>query len=186
MVGEDGKSIAGKKIYLCKAKATENTRTSFDIRPQITLKNNESEVKFQPYTFKSSNENIVTVDNNGHVQVTGNETGTVTISCNLIDGSKGANNASLDKKITFQVIDPVTEINITGNNVVAAGRNALFVATTNPLTPTIPGVTWEVMPAKQGAKIDANGKLIIDATCKLDELEVIAKSKNNNDVIGKK
>ncbi|MBQ6462987.1 MAG: Ig-like domain-containing protein [Pseudobutyrivibrio sp.] len=186
LVGEDGKSIAGKKIYLCKAKATENTRTSFDIRPQITLKNNESEVKFQPYTFKSSNENIVTVDNNGHVQVTGNETGTVTISCNLIDGSKGANNASLDKKITFQVIDPVTEINITGNNVVAAGRNALFVATTNPLTPTIPGVTWEVMPAKQGAKIDANGKLIIDATCKLDELEVIAKSKNNNDVIGKK
>jgi len=38
LVGEDGKSIAGKKIYLCKAKATENTRTSFDIRPKITLK----------------------------------------------------------------------------------------------------------------------------------------------------
>ncbi len=186
LLDEDGNSIAGKKRYLCKTKVNENTKTSLDILPKITLKNPESEIKFQPYKFTSSNENIVTVDNNGHVQATGNALGKATITCSLIDGSKGAGNASLDKKITVQVIEPITEVNITGNSLVATGKSATYVAKTNPVKPTLPGVTWKVIPENQGAKIDGYGKLIVAATCKLDKVDVVATAKNNADVFSKK
>ncbi len=132
-IESDGKTINGKTIPLFTTPGDSDAPMYIDTEPVITLRGNK-EVNVCPYEYFSRNEDIVTVDENGRVQVTGNGCGKVQIVCRAIDGTKDDNGNALAKSFWVNVSDsPVSSVDITlpegRTKYVAKGKKIKLIST---------------------------------------------------------
>jgi uncharacterized protein YjdB len=186
VVDENQVTVVGKSITLYRTKVTKSVKTDTVVSPKIVWVNEALENMNRAYLFTSSNENIVTVDQNGHISATGNGLGTAVIKCQAIDGTRDGNGNILTKTFSVKVIEPADNVEITGDNLIAAGRQKTYKATVTPANVVNKAVVWSVAPENSGATITAAGALKIDAKCTLNSIEVIATSKDNNEILAKK
>ena len=75
----------------------------------------------------------------------------------------------------------ITGLTISGQALAVAGKNYQYTVSVSPAKASN-SVNWEVQPSDSGVKIDAKGKLTIDADCELENCTVIATSNTNSDV----
>ena len=74
-----------------------------------------------------------------------------------------------------------SELKISGPYLAAAGKTYTYSVSVLPANAS-KAVSWKVEPADAGVKIDAKGKLIVDAACTLEKCTVTATSNKNTDV----
>ena len=133
-------------------------------------------------TWKSSNEDVVTVDENG--LATAVSMGTATVTATATDGSKKSGNVKLTVGVPVGMLDSIDFSGSTGN-CLKAGKGSItfsvkefFDAEGNPITPTDKNITWSIRvepeSAQQFIAIDEKGKLTASGECPPASVEVIA------------
>lgn len=95
--------------------------------------------------WTSSNSRVATVDENGLVK--GIKAGTVTITCRTTDGS----NRSASVRLTVGI--PATQVTITGNLVLKAGKSQQLRATVEPTNATVKRVRWSISCGSEVATV---------------------------------
>jgi uncharacterized protein YjdB len=109
--------------------------------------------------WKSSNSNIVTVDNTGKVTAVG--AGSAIITVTTSDGSKSNNcNVSVTSPVTAITLNKsTTELTVSGTDILMEGRKETLVATIVPDTATNKDITW-VSSNNDVVTVDNIGKII--------------------------
>lgn len=125
-------------------------------------------------SWKSSNAKVLTVEDGVVTYVAG--TGTVTITATANDGSKKAASVkiqvgSLTKSVT--VAEPES-------TVLRAGKSLTLKATTEPVKPTVPGVTFQLVDSADGAyaTVTAAGKVTAKNVNEPHDVKIQAVSKD--------
>lgn len=134
-----GISFADKTLNLA-------TNSSITLKPTFS----PSDATDKRLTWKTSDPNIATVDQNG--KVTGKKDGTVTITATTVDGGHTATITIVVKH------EPVTGVKITGNNSVNVGKSITLKATITPNNASNKAVTWKSSDTSI-ATVDQNGKV---------------------------
>ncbi|SFH57138.1 Ig-like domain (group 2) [Pseudobutyrivibrio sp. OR37] len=182
VLDDKGDSVLGKTITLYRTKITDNTKIDTIVTPSITWVNKNAIIDYKAYKFISSDENLVTVDQEGHIQVTGNTTGKATIKCQAIDGTKDGNGKLLTKSFIVKVIEPVEHIEITGNELVGGLNSVKYTASAFPASATNKKLVWSVYPENKGVNISKTGVLSVTKDCQIDSVNVIAKADEDSAV----
>lgn len=102
------------------------------------------------YTWKSSNPNVVTVDENGNL--TALSLGKATITCTANDGSKKS------AKCTVTVVTPPEGMTITGQETVVPGKNVTYKVDVYPSAAS-KKVSWSLTRSVDGVSINNSGVL---------------------------
>ena len=125
-------------------------------------------------SWKSSNAKVLTVEDGVVTYVAG--TGTVTVTATANDGSKKAASVkiqvgSLTKSVT--VAEPES-------TVLRAGKSLTLKATTEPVKPTVPGVTFRLVDSADSAyaTVTATGKVTAKAVNEPHAVQIQAVSKD--------
>ena len=182
VLDDKGDSVLGKTITLYRTKITDNTKIDTIVTPSIKWVNKNAIIDYKAYKFISSDENLVTVDQEGHIQVTGNTTGKATIKCQAIDGTKDGNGKLLTKSFMVKVIEPVEHIEITGNELVGGLNSVKYTASAFPTSATNKKLVWSVYPENKGVNISKTGVLSVTKDCQIDSVNVIAKADEDSAV----
>lgn len=103
--------------------------------------------------WTSSNPKVAEVTQDGRVYC--HTKGTVTITCQALDGS----NKKATCKVTVKI--PVESIEITGPTTIAPGGSATYKATVSPKTASNKKVDWVLVSGPRGTTVSTSGKLTV-------------------------
>ena len=160
----DGENVTGKTIFLNGTEGAELALTG-KLYPADSM---------EGLTWKSSNTKVLKVVDGVVTYVKG--TGTVTITAAASDGSKKA--ASV--KIQVGSLTQSVTIAEPASTVLRAGKSLTLKATTEPVKPTVSGVTFQLVSSADSAyaTVTAAGKVTAKAVNEPHEVQIIAVSKD--------
>ncbi|MDO4559941.1 MAG: Ig-like domain-containing protein [bacterium] len=127
--------------------------------------------------WESTDENVIKVDQEGHVTAVGS--GTATVVVRTTDGSGHF------REITFTVFQPVTAIDLTtasGDRLVLVGGTKQITANILPDTATSRDVRWSIDGASRGCAVDQNG--FFTASYDVGEVNVLCEALDGSKVKG--
>ena len=149
---------------------------TISISTLLDSQKNNVALSSRTYRWTSSNPSIAYVDYaaDGYCYVVGLKKGTVTITCEVLDGS--GKKASC--KVT--VVQPAEWISVTGLECIASGTTATYKAVLNPKGCS-DSVFWYLTDAPKGVTIDsAKGVVKVPANIKSGSFEVHAAANSGN------
>lgn len=158
------KNVTGETLYL---NGTEGSELA------LTAKLYPTDGK-EGVTWKSSNTKVLTVEDGTVRYVAG--TGTVTVTATANDGSKKSASVKVQVGLLTQsvtITDPET-------TVLRSGKSLTLKATTEPVKPTVSGVTFHLVNSADSvyATVAANGKVTAKTVNEPHAVQVVAASKD--------
>ena len=164
-IHEGGKNVTGQTLYMDVAAETARKLDGV-IYPADAA---------QEMTWKSSNTKILTVAPDGTVSYVAG-TGTVTVTATAADGSKKA--ASV--KIQVGSLTQSVAIDAPASNLLRSGKSLTLKAVTEPVKPTVPGVTFQLVNSSDSAyaTVTAAGKVTAKAVNEPHSVKIVAVSKD--------
>ena len=158
------KNVTGETLYL---NGTEGAELA------LTAKLYPTDGK-EGVTWKSSNTKVLTVEDGIVRYVAG--TGTVTVTATANDGSKKSASVKVQVGLLTQSVT-ITEPETT---VLRSGKSLTLKATTEPVKPTISGVTFRLVNSADSvyATVAANGKVTAKTVNEPHAVQVVAASKD--------
>ena len=158
------KNVTGETLYL---NGTEGAALA------LTAKLYPTDGK-EGVTWKSSNTKVLTVEDGTVRYVDG--TGTVTVTATANDGSKKSASVKVQVGLLTQSVT-ITEPETT---VLRSGKSLTLKATTEPVKPTVSGVTFRLVNASDSvyATVAANGKVTAKTVNEPHAVQVVAVSKD--------
>lgn len=158
------KNVTGETLYL---NGTEGAELA------LTAKLYPTDGK-EGVTWKSSNTKVLTVEDGTVRYVAG--TGTVTVTATANDGSKKSASVKVQVGLLTQSVT-ITEPETT---VLRSGKSLTLKATTEPVKPTVSGVTFQLVNASDSvyATVAANGKVTAKTVNEPHAVQVVAASKD--------
>ena len=173
------------KVVLDHAKASLNYHSeepeSFTLLTSTLIDQlqRDADLSTVEHEWLSSNEKVAVVDENGTVTAAG--PGTAKITLKILDGSKKT------AVCTVTVIQLPEDIEVKGQDALAAGTSATFTASVKPASTKNKKVTWELSSEIEGVTISNKGKLSVAPYVPQDtEIIVRAVSAETNTLIGEK
>lgn len=171
------------KVVLSGTKYDLNTINAKTAAITASVQNKEGQTAniVQAVAWTSSNEKVATVSQTGMVTAIGS--GSATIKVTTTDGSK------LSAAAVIKVVEGVTSLTIApagsvldvlGTNPypVISGKATTMVATVLPATASNKAVTWSLVSAPEGVKINASGAVSIPKTVTSGTITVKAVAKD--------
>lgn len=158
------KNVTGETLYL---NGTEGAELA------LTAKLYPTDGK-EGITWKSSNTKVLTVEDGTVRYVAG--TGTVTVTATANDGSKKSASVKIQVGLLTQSVT-ITEPETT---VLRSGKSLTLKATTEPVKPTVSGVTFHLVNSADSvyATVAANGKVTAKTVNEPHAVQVVAASKD--------
>ena len=158
------KNVTGETLYL---NGTEGAALA------LTAKLYPTDGK-EGVTWKSSNTKVLTVEDGTVRYVAG--TGTVTVTATANDGSKKSASVKVQVGLLTQSVT-ITEPETT---TLRSGKSLTLKATTEPVKPTVSGVTFQLVNASDSvyATVAANGKVTAKTVNEPHAVQVVAASKD--------
>ena len=158
------KNVTGETLYL---NGTEGAELA------LTAKLYPTDGK-EGVTWKSSNTKVLTVEDGTVRYVAG--TGTVTVTATANDGSKKSASVKVQVGLLTQSVT-ITEPETT---VLRSGKSLTLKAATEPVKPTVSGVTFRLVNASDSvyATVAANGKVAAKTVNEPHAVQVVAASKD--------
>ena len=158
------KNVTGETLYL---NGTEGAELA------LTAKLYPTDGK-EGITWKSSNTKVLTVEDGTVRYVAG--TGTVTVTATANDGSKKSASVKVQVGLLTQSVT-ITEPETT---VLRSGKSLTLKATTEPVKPTVSGVTFQLVNSADSvyATVAANGKVTAKTVNEPHAVQVVAASKD--------
>ena len=158
------KNVTGETLYL---NGTEGSELA------LTAKLYPTDGK-EGITWKSSNTKVLTVEDGTVRYVAG--TGTVTVTATANDGSK----KSASVKIQVGLLTQSVTIAEPETTVLRSGKSLTLKATTEPVKPTVSGVTFHLVNSADSvyATVAANGKVTAKTVNEPHAVQVVAASKD--------
>ena len=158
------KNVTGETLYL---NGTEGAELA------LTAKLYPTDGK-EGITWKSSNTKVLTVEDGTVRYVAG--TGTVTVTATANDGSKKSASVKVQVGLLTQSVT-ITEPETT---VLRSGKSLTLKATTEPVKPTVSGVTFHLVNSADSvyATVAANGKVTAKTVNEPHAVQVVAASKD--------
>ena len=158
------KNVTGETLYL---NGTEGAELA------LTAKLYPTDGK-EGVTWKSSNTKVLTVEDGTVRYVAG--TGTVTVTATANDGSKKSASVKVQVGLLTQSVT-ITEPETT---VLRSGKSLTLKATTEPVKPTVSGVTFQLVNSADSvyATVAANGKVTAKTVNEPHAVQVVAASKD--------
>lgn len=158
------KNVTGETLYL---NGTEGAELA------LTAKLYPTDGK-EGVTWKSSNTKVLTVEDGTVRYVDG--TGTVTVTATANDGSKKSASVKVQVGLLTQSVT-ITEPETT---TLRSGKSLTLKATTEPVKPTVSGVTFRLVNASDSvyATVAANGKVTAKTVNEPHAVQVVAASKD--------
>ena len=158
------KNVTGETLYL---NGTEGAELA------LTAKLYPTDGK-EGVTWKSSNTKVLTVEDGTVRYVAG--TGTVTVTATANDGSKKSASVKVQVGLLTQSVT-ITEPETT---VLRSGKSLTLKAATEPVKPTVSGVTFHLVNASDSvyATVAANGKVTAKTVNEPHAVQVVAASKD--------
>ena len=158
------KNVTGETLYL---NGTEGAELA------LTAKLYPTDGK-EGVTWKSSNTKVLTVEDGTVRYVDG--TGTVTVTATANDGSKKSASVKVQVGLLTQSVT-ITEPETT---VLRSGKSLTLKATTEPVKPTVSGVTFQLVNSADSvyATVAANGKVTAKTVNEPHAVQVVAASKD--------
>ena len=158
------KNVTGETLYL---NGTEGAELA------LTAKLYPTDGK-EGVTWKSSNTKVLTVEDGTVRYVAG--TGTVTVTATANDGSKKSASVKVQVGLLTQSVT-ITEPETT---TLRSGKSLTLKATTEPVKPTVSGVTFRLVNASDSvyATVAANGKVTAKTVNEPHAVQVVAASKD--------
>ena len=158
------KNVTGETLYL---NGTEGAELA------LTAKLYPTDGK-EGVTWKSSNTKVLTVEDGTVRYVDG--TGTVTVTATANDGSKKSASVKVQVGLLTQSVT-ITEPETT---VLRSGKSLTLKATTEPVKPTVSGVTFHLVNSADSvyATVAANGKVTAKTVNEPHAVQVVAVSKD--------
>ena len=158
------KNVTGETLYL---NGTEGAELA------LTAKLYPTDGK-EGVTWKSSNTKVLTVEDGTVRYVAG--TGTVTVTATANDGSKKSASVKVQVGLLTQSVT-ITEPETT---TLRSGKSLTLKATTEPVKPTVSGVTFQLVNASDSvyATVAANGKVTAKTVNEPHAVQVVAASKD--------
>ena len=158
------KNVTGETLYL---NGTEGAELA------LTAKLYPTDGK-EGVTWKSSNTKVLTVEDGTVRYVAG--TGTVTVTATANDGSKKSASVKVQVGLLTQSVT-ITEPETT---VLRSGKSLTLKATTEPVKPTVSGVTFQLVNSADSvyATVAANGKVTAKTVNEPHAVQVVAVSKD--------
>lgn len=158
------KNVTGETLYL---NGTEGAELA------LTAKLYPTDGK-EGVTWKSSNTKVLTVEDGTVRYVAG--TGTVTVTATANDGSKKSASVKVQVGLLTQSVT-ITEPETT---VLRSGKSLTLKATTEPVKPTVSGVTFHLVNSADSiyATVAANGKVTAKTVNEPHAVQVVAASKD--------
>ena len=162
---KDGENVTGKTLSLNAVE--EETLT-------LTAKVYPDELA-QEVTWKSSNTKIAQIDAEGTVSFAG-KTGTVTVTATSTDGSR----ISATVKLQVGVLTKSVTIGEPADHTLRSGKSLTLKATTDPVKPTVSGVTFKLVNASDSAyvSVSTSGKVSAKTVNEPHVVEIYAVSKD--------
>ena len=158
------KNVTGETLYL---NGTEGSELA------LTAKLYPTDGK-EGVTWKSSNTKVLTVEDGTVRYVAG--TGTVTVTATANDGSK----KSASVKVQVGLLTQSVTIAEPETTVLRSGKSLTLKATTEPVKPTVSGVTFQLVNSADSvyATVAANGKVTAKTVNEPHAVQVVAASKD--------
>jgi bacterial Ig-like domain (group 2)./bacterial Ig-like domain (group 3) len=158
------KNVTGETLYLNGVEGAELA---------LTAKLYPTDGK-EGITWKSSNTKVLTVEDGTVRYVAG--TGTVTVTATANDGSKKSASVKVQVGLLTQSVT-ITEPETT---VLRSGKSLTLKATTEPVKPTVSGVTFQLVNSADSvyATVAANGKVTAKTVNEPHAVQVVAASKD--------
>lgn len=158
------KNVTGETLYLNGVEGAELA---------LTAKLYPTDGK-EGITWKSSNTKVLTVEDGTVRYVAG--TGTVTVTATANDGSKKSASVKVQVGLLTQSVT-ITEPETT---VLRSGKSLTLKATTEPVKPTVSGVTFHLVNSADSvyATVAANGKVTAKTVNEPHAVQVVAASKD--------
>ena len=158
------KNVTGETLYL---NGTEGAELA------LTAKLYPTDGK-EGVTWKSSNTKVLTVEDGTVRYVDG--TGTVTVTATANDGSKKSASVKVQVGLLTQSVT-ITEPETT---VLRSGKSLTLKATTEPVKPTVSGVTFQLVNSADSVytTVAANGKVTAKTVNEPHAVQVVAASKD--------
>ena len=162
---KDGENVTGKTLSLNAVE--EETLT-------LTAKVYPDELA-QEVTWKSSNTKIAQIDAEGTVSFAG-KTGTVTVTATSTDGSR----ISATVKLQVGVLTKSVTIAEPADHTLRSGKSLTLKATTDPVKPTVSGVTFKLVNASDSAyvSVSTSGKVSAKTVNEPHVVKIYAVSKD--------
>ena len=162
---KDGENVTGKTLSLNAVE--EETLT-------LTAKVYPDELA-QEVTWKSSNTKIAQIDAEGTVSFAG-KTGTVTVTATSTDGSR----ISATVKLQVGVLTKSVTIGEPADHTLRSGKSLTLKATTDPVKPTVSGVTFKLVNASDSAyvSVSTSGKVSAKTVNEPHVVKIYAVSKD--------
>ena len=162
---KDGENVTGKTLSLNAVE--EETLT-------LTAKVYPDELA-QEVTWKSSNTKIAQIDAEGTVSFAG-KTGTVTVTATSTDGSR----ISATVKLQVGVLTKSVTIAEPADYTLRSGKSLTLKATTDPVKPTVSGVTFKLVNASDSAyvSVSTSGKVSAKTVNEPHVVKIYAVSKD--------
>ena len=158
------KNVTGETLYLNGTEGSELALTA-KLYPTDGM---------EGVTWKSSNTKVLTVEDGIVRYVAG--TGTVTVTATANDGSKKSASVKVQVGLLTQSVT-ITEPETT---TLRSGRSLALKATTEPVKPTVSGVTFQLVNSADSvyATVAANGKVTAKTVNEPHAVQVVAASKD--------
>ena len=162
---KDGENVTGKTLSL-NAEEGETLTLTAKVYPDELA---------QEVTWKSSNTKIAQIDAEGTVSFAG-KTGTVTVTATSTDGS----HISATVKLQVGVLTKSVTIAEPADHTLRSGKSLTLKATTDPVKPTVSGVTFKLVNASDSAyvSVSTSGKVSAKTVNEPHVVKIYAVSKD--------
>ena len=138
---KDGDNVTGKTLSLNAEEGETLTLTAMVYPDELA----------QEVTWKSSNTKIAQIDAEGTVSFAG-KTGSVTVTATSTDGSR----ISATVKLQVGVLTKSVTIAEPADHTLRSGKSLTLKATTDPVKPTVSGVTFKLVNASDSAYVSVS------------------------------
>ena len=162
---KDGENVTGKTLSLNAEEGETLTLTAMVYPDELA----------QEVTWKSSNTKIAQIDAEGTVSFAG-KTGTVTVTATSTDGSR----ISATVKLQVGVLTKSVTIAEPADHTLRSGKSLTLKATTDPVKPTVSGVTFKLVNASDSAyvSVSTSGKVSAKTVNEPHVVKIYAVSKD--------
>ena len=162
---KDGENVTGKTLSLNAVEGETLTLTAKVYPDELA----------QEVTWKSSNTKIAQIDAEGTVSFAG-KTGTVTVTATSTDGSR----ISATVKLQVGVLTKSVTIGEPADHTLRSGKSLTLKAITDPVEPTVSGVTFKLVNASDSAyvSVSTSGKVSAKTVNEPHVVKIYAVSKD--------
>lgn len=164
-IWKDGENVTGKTLSLNAVEGETLTLTAKVYPDELA----------QEVTWKSSNTKIAQIDAEGTVSFAG-KTGIVTVTATSTDGSR----ISATVKLQVGVLTKSVTITEPADHTLRSGKSLTLKATTDPVKPTVSGVTFKLVNASDSAyvSVSTSGKVSAKTVNEPHVVKIYAVSKD--------